>query len=92
VELSEDFGTIEKVREMMDAFPGLKVLDRPDLSIYPTNIEATGSDLTFIGRLRRDHSVKAGLNFWVITDNLRKGAALNVLETLETLYNYRRMS
>jgi aspartate-semialdehyde dehydrogenase len=91
-ELKEDFGKIEVVREMLDSFPGIKVLDNPASSIYPTNKEAIGSDLTFVGRIRRDYSVSSGVNLWVIADNLRKGAATNSLEILDTLYNYRRMS
>jgi len=91
VELAKDF-SVDEVRELFDGFPGVKVLDKPEAHIYPTNIECTGSDYTFVGRIRRDYSISHGLNFWVMTDNLRKGAALNVLECLETLYNYRRMS
>jgi aspartate-semialdehyde dehydrogenase len=92
VELNNDFESIEEIRELWDSFPGLKVIDNPSHHIYPTNVECSGSDYTFIGRVRRDSSVKSGLNFWVITDNLRKGAALNALQSLETLYKYRRMS
>jgi aspartate-semialdehyde dehydrogenase len=92
VEFKKDFEDVLSIREMFESFPGLRVLDKPEAHIYPTNTESIGSDLTFVGRIRRDFSVKSGLNFWVISDNLRKGAALNVLETLETLYNYRRMS
>ena len=92
VELRQDFGTIERVRELFEAFPGLKVLDKPENHIYPTNLEAVGSDTTLVGRVRRDHSVDSGVSFWVMTDNLRKGAALNALECVETLYHYRRMS
>lgn len=92
VELNNDFKSIEEIRELWDSFPGLKVIDNLAHHIYPTNVESSGSDLTFIGRSRRDSSVKSGLNFWVITDNLRKGAALNALQTLDLLYKYRRMS
>jgi len=92
VELKANFGSIEEVRELLDKAAGVQVLDNPASHIYPTNVEAIGSDPAFVGRLRRDSSVKSGLNFWVITDNLRKGAALNVLQTLQTLYTYRRMS
>lgn len=92
VELREDFGSVERVRELFDSFSGLKVLDKPDAHIYPTNLEVTGGDLTMVGRIRRDVSVDFGLSFWVMTDNLRKGAALNSLQILETLYHYRRMS
>jgi len=92
VELEQDFSNIDLVRELLDGFPGLKVLDEPKNQIYPTNVEAIGSDLTLVGRIRRDTSVDAGLNFWTITDNLRKGAALNSLQILDVVYNYRRMS
>jgi aspartate-semialdehyde dehydrogenase len=89
VELEDDFESIEEIRECLDVFPGIKVLDQPAGHIYPTNREASGSDATFLGRLRRDPSVASGLNYWVITDNLRKGSALNVLECLDALYSTR---
>lgn len=92
VELAEDFGSIDEVRDLLDSFPGLKVLDKPSHHIYPTNVEASGSDSTFVGRIRRDHSLASGLNFWVITDNIRKGAALNALQCLDTFFKYRRMA
>jgi aspartate-semialdehyde dehydrogenase len=91
VELEEDFESVETVLEMFEATPGLKVLDKPSTHIYPTNVECIGSDFTFVGRVRRDSSLRSGLNFWTIADNLRKGAALNSLQILDTLYNYRRM-
>ncbi len=89
VQFQRDFESVEQVREMLESFPGIRVLDNPKSHIYPTNREAAGSDHTFVGRLRRDESVASGLNFWVITDNLRKGAALNVLESLDSLYSHR---
>lgn len=92
VEFNEDFSNIEEIRELWDSFPGLKVIDNPAHHIYPTSVEGSGSDYTFVGRARRDSSVKSGINFWVITDNLRKGASLNALQCLDTLYKYRRMS
>jgi aspartate-semialdehyde dehydrogenase len=87
VQLAEEFDSVEEIRELMESFPGLKVLDEPSGNLYPTNRDASGSDATFVGRIRRDSSVSAGLNFWVITDNLRKGSALNVLECLDFLYS-----
>ncbi|MBY0371315.1 aspartate-semialdehyde dehydrogenase [bacterium] len=89
VQLTQDFNSIEEVRELLGAFPGIKVLDQPSGHIYPTNRESSGSDSTFVGRLRRDESIPSGLNYWVITDNLRKGAALNVLQCLDVLYKDR---
>lgn len=92
IELKKDFETVERVREILDAFSGLKVLDKPDRYIYPTNLECIGSNETFVGRIRRDFSVPHGINLWVMADNLRKGAALNALECLSTVYGYRRMN
>lgn len=92
VELEKDFGLESELRQLFESSPGLKVLDKASHQIYPTCVEAAGSDDTFIGRIKRDHSVPAGLSFWIIADNIRKGAALNVLQIIETLQNYRRMS
>ncbi|MFM8268574.1 MAG: aspartate-semialdehyde dehydrogenase [Pseudomonadota bacterium] len=92
VEFKKDFSNEAEIRELLNAAPGLKVLDKPSHQIYPTCVEAAGSDYTFVGRIKRDHSVKTGINFWIITDNIRKGAALNALQIIDTLYKYRRMS
>lgn len=91
VALKKDFSSVEEIREILNSFPGVMVLDQPKSHIYPTNVECIGNDKTMVGRIRRDFSVPSGLNFWVITDNLRKGAALNAMEMLEVLYNYRGM-
>lgn len=91
VELEKEFGKVDEVRDLFDKSLGLKVIDQPDKYIYPTSVEACGANETFVGRVRRDHSVKSGLNFWVVSDNLRKGAALNALQILETLHHYRKM-
>ncbi|MBI4403673.1 MAG: aspartate-semialdehyde dehydrogenase [Deltaproteobacteria bacterium] len=92
IEMEKTFENLETVREILDNFPGLKVLDNPTANIYPTNVECIGSDCTLVGRIRRDFSVPSGINLWIITDNLRKGAALNALEIIETLYSYRAMA
>jgi aspartate-semialdehyde dehydrogenase len=91
VELEEDFESVESLREVLDKTPGCKVIDKPVSHVYPTNVEAVGSDPVFIGRVRRDFSVSSGINFWVVSDNLRKGAALNALESLDAWYRYRKM-
>lgn len=83
---------LEAFKEALDGFESVKVLDNPGANIYPTNRECNGADFVFVGRLRRDPSVEAGLSLWIMTDNLRKGAALNALGALETLYRYRRES
>jgi len=89
VELNDSFESSEVIRELFDGTPGLKVLDQPENHIYPTNEECVRSNHTFVGRIRRDTTIPSGLNFWIISDNLRKGAALNVLEILQTLCVYR---
>lgn len=92
VELDKTFSGDNEIRELFDNSAGLKVLDAPHANIYPTNEECVGSDQVFVGRIRRDHSVKSGLNFFVLSDNLRKGAALNALQILDTICHYRRMA
>jgi aspartate-semialdehyde dehydrogenase len=92
VQLKKNYDSVDLVRELLDASEGLKVMDLPLTHIYPTNVECSGADPAFVGRIRRDNSVPSGVNFWIMADNLRKGAALNVLQTLDTLYRYRRMS
>ncbi|MBI1860679.1 MAG: aspartate-semialdehyde dehydrogenase [Deltaproteobacteria bacterium] len=92
VELMKEPDTLDVVSELLDSFAGVRVVDKPSGGIYATNVEASGGDDVFVSRIRRDYSLSNGLNMWVMTDNLRKGAALNALQILDTLYTYRRMS
>ena len=64
---------------------GVVVYDDPSRSIYPLPLESTGQDAVYVGRIREDHSVEHGLNLWVVSDNLRKGAALNAVQIAEEL-------
>ncbi|MEL6868600.1 MAG: aspartate-semialdehyde dehydrogenase [Pseudomonadota bacterium] len=76
----------QKVRELLAAAPGVKVLDNHVLGGYPTPVtEATGHDPVFIGRIREDISHPCGINLWVVADNIRKGAALNSVQIAEIL-------
>lgn len=75
----------EEAREVLAAFPGVRVLDEPGRSVYPTPIQGAGRDEVFVGRIRRDASHPNGLAFWLVSDNLRKGAALNALQIAEEL-------
>lgn len=84
VEFEKEF-KLENIRQELAQFKGVTVLDNPSNNVYPLNIQATGKDDVFVGRIRRDFSVKSGLNMWVVSDNLRKGAALNAVQILETL-------
>ena len=74
-----------KARELFAAFPGLQVLDDPANRRYPMPLFAAGQDDCFVGRIREDLAVPNGLNFWVVGDQLRKGAALNAVQIAEVL-------
>lgn len=71
--------------EILKSAPGVSVLDDPARSLYPLPILAAGRDEVFVGRIRKDLSCKNGISFWVVSDNLRKGAALNAVQIGESL-------
>jgi aspartate-semialdehyde dehydrogenase len=77
--------TIRDAREALGKFPGLKVVDEPQNLKYPMPIDAAGRDECLVGRIREDYTVPAGLSFWVVGDQLRKGAALNAIQIAELL-------
>ena len=77
--------TLEKVRSALNSFEGCKVIDERINGGYFTPLEAEGKDETFISRIREDKTVKNGLNLWIVSDNLLRGAALNSVEIAETL-------
>ncbi|MCG2676213.1 aspartate-semialdehyde dehydrogenase [bacterium] len=77
--------TAKEVREILSKAPGVVVIDDPKESKYPIPIDAAGKDETFVGRIREDESIENGLNLWVVSDNLRKGAALNTIQIAELL-------
>ncbi len=75
----------ETAREALRAAPGLRVIDDPGRLAFPTAVDAEGGDEVLVGRIRRDPTVANGLAFWVVADNLRKGAALNAVQIAEGL-------
>jgi aspartate-semialdehyde dehydrogenase len=77
--------SIEKARYALDNFQGCKVIDERSDGGYITPLEAQGSDTTFISRIRKDDTIDNGLNMWIVSDNLLRGAALNAVEIAETL-------
>jgi len=77
--------SLETVREALNNFDGCKVIDERVDGGYSTPIEAEGKDETFISRIREDKTIKNGLNLWIVSDNLLRGAALNSVEIAETL-------
>jgi aspartate-semialdehyde dehydrogenase len=72
-------------RAALAAMPGVIVYDDPGKKLYPMPLDATGKDEVYIGRVREDTSIPNGLNLWVVSDNLRKGAALNAIQIAECL-------
>ena len=77
--------SLEKVREALNNFEGCKVIDERVDGGYSTPLEAEGKDETFISRIREDKTIENGLNLWIVSDNLLRGAALNAVEIAETL-------
>ena len=75
----------ERARELLAAAPGVTVLDDPGAASYPLAIEAAGRDDVFVGRIRRDPGNESALDLWVVSDNLRKGAATNAVQVAELL-------
>jgi len=74
-----------EARAALAAMPGVIVYDDPVKKLYPMPLDATGKDEVYIGRVREDESIANGLNLWVVSDNLRKGAALNAIQIAECL-------
>jgi len=77
--------TVERTVRILKKAPGVAVVDEPGRMRYPLPIEAAGKDEVFVGRIREDDTVKNGLNMWIVSDNLRKGAALNAVQIAEHL-------
>jgi len=77
--------SVEKVKQILKSAPGVIVEDDPKNYIYPLPINAAGKDEVFVGRIRKDESVPNSINMWVVSDNLRKGAALNTIQIAELL-------
>ncbi|MFH0964606.1 MAG: aspartate-semialdehyde dehydrogenase [Planctomycetota bacterium] len=77
--------TVGEAREILSKAPGVKVIDDPATQRYPLARSAEGTDDVFVGRIREDESIPAGLNLWIVADNLRKGAALNAVQIAERL-------
>jgi aspartate-semialdehyde dehydrogenase len=84
VETRDPLGPAE-LRDILLDRPGIVVIDDPATMAYPTALDAAGSDEVFVGRIRRDIGCENGLAFWVVSDNLRKGAATNAVQIAELL-------
>ncbi len=75
----------EAVRLLLSKAPGIRVVDRPEENEYPLATDASRTDLTLVGRIRNDESIASGINLWVVSDNIRKGAATNAVQIAEVL-------
>lgn len=84
LEFEKEF-TLEDVRRLWSETEGVTVQDEPTRNIYPMPLFSLGKDDVFVGRLRRDLSVRSGLNFWCVSDNIRKGAATNAVQIAQYL-------
>lgn len=91
VEFHNDFDLTE-VRNLLSETPGITVQDNPDTNTYPMPIYAHGKDDVFVGRIRRDETQRNTLNMWVVSDNLRKGAATNAVQIAEYLVENKLVS
>ena len=77
--------TAAEVKKLLSKAPGVTVLDDAANQLYPLATHATGKDDVFVGRIREDESIANGINLWIVSDNLRKGAALNAIQIAEML-------
>ena len=77
--------SLDAIRETLAAFPGIEVVDNPGALQYPMPRDAHGRDEVFVGRIRDDHSHPQAINLWIVSDNLRKGAATNAVQIAEAL-------
>ena len=84
--------TVAEAKELLSAFPGVIVQDEPEDMIYPMPLYTSNQDEVFVGRIRKDDSIKHGLNLWVVGDQIRKGAALNALQIAEYMINNNLLS
>jgi aspartate-semialdehyde dehydrogenase len=75
----------DEARRILAEAPGVKLLDEPNVSLYPHPWSVAGQDIVFVGRIRQDNSYPNSLALWVVADNLRKGAALNAVQIAERL-------
>jgi len=84
VEMEKEL-SVPQVKRILSRAPGVILQDNIDDHLYPLPLEAAGKDEVFVGRIRKDKSIKNGINLWIVSDNLRKGAALNTIQIAELL-------
>ena len=77
--------SVEEAREAFASAPGVVVMDEPAAKQYPMPLFLAGCDPVYVGRIRKDIATENGLTFWCVSDQIRKGAALNAVQILESL-------
>ena len=77
--------TAADMRAILSKAPGVTVVDNPSRNEYPLAVYGEGKDDVFVGRIREDESIEKGINMWIVSDNIRKGAALNTIQIGELL-------
>jgi aspartate-semialdehyde dehydrogenase len=82
---TEEKVTPDEIRQLLTTAPGVAVIDDPEKSQYPMPLAVAGRDEVFVGRIREDPSHDRAINLWLVSDNLRKGAALNMVQIMELL-------
>ncbi|MBL4664154.1 MAG: aspartate-semialdehyde dehydrogenase, partial [Flavobacteriaceae bacterium] len=87
VEFINDFD-IKDIRKILHDTPGVTIQDNPETNTYPMPIYAQNKDEVFVGRIRRDETQPNSLNMWIVSDNLRKGAATNAIQIAEYIINH----
>ena len=79
---------LNELKDVLRNAPGIVVQDDPENNVYPLATNATGTNETYVGRIRRDESIENGVNLWVVADNIRKGAAANAVQIAQKLISY----
>lgn len=77
--------SVDEVRKILRDAPGVVLQDDPKTNLYPMPLYVYGKDEVFVGRIRKDYTVKSGINLWIVADNIRKGAATNAVQIAEAL-------
>lgn len=86
LELYNNF-ELQEIFDLLENAPGIKLIDNSEKEEYPTPFAVNNSDLVYVGRIRKDETVKNGLYLWIVADNVRKGAASNAVQIAELLIN-----
>ena len=85
IETEKPLPEVSEIKKILAQAPGVEVVDDLQNNVYPLALNCSGTDKVYVGRIRKDFTIPNGLNFWVVADNLRKGAALNAVQIAELL-------